>query len=231
MKVGIFSDAHYSSKLLTCQKRRNSLSLGKIKQMYDVFTNEKCELVISLGDLIDTERSHELEIKHLREIGELIFSYNIPTVCMMGNHDAFAFEKEEFYSVLGGYRPHTQRIGNKLLLFLDACYFKTGQHYSPGDSDWTDTFLPREDELKSQISLHQGEVILFIHQNIDPTVQNDHRICNGDRIHKMILDSGKINKVFQGHYHEGKITEYGDLTYYTLPAVCENENAYFIFDI
>ena len=231
MKIGIFTDSHYSSKSLTCSKRRNNLSLGKIKYAYELFKKEKCELVVALGDIIDMEESHSLEVKHLREIGQLISSYDIPSMCMMGNHDAFAFEKDEFYQVLGGYEPKTLNVDDKLLVFLDACYFKSGNHYSPGDSDWTDTFLPNADELGALLNSHSGEVILFIHQDIDPAVQNDHRLFNADDIHKMILDSGKVKKVFQGHFHAGCTSKYGELTYHTLPAVCENEAAYFIFDI
>ncbi len=231
MKIGIFTDTHYSSKPLTCQKRRNNLSLGKIKDAYELFKKEKCDLVVSLGDLIDIDDSHELEKKHLAEIRDVISSYDIPTVCMMGNHDAFAFSVDEFYGTLRGYAPQTIEQEGKLLLFLDACYFKSGRHYAPGDSDWTDTFLPNSDELNSLLQTYAEEIVIFIHQNIDPAVQKDHRLDNADEIHRMILNSRNVKKVFQGHYHTGNISTYGDLTYYTLPAVCENNNAYFVFEI
>ena len=39
-----------------------------------------------------------------------------------------------------------------------------------------------------------------------------------------------MKTVFQGHYHPGLSSRYGDVAYVTLPAVCENENAFFVFD-
>ena len=35
MKIGLFTDAHYSSQELTCGKRRNRLSLGKLREAYE----------------------------------------------------------------------------------------------------------------------------------------------------------------------------------------------------
>lgn len=231
MKLGIFTDSHYSSAPLTCGKRRNNLSLGKISEALSLFKREGCDLVVSLGDLTDFESSHELEVAHLGEIGELIAKSGLPCICMMGNHDAFAFEKADFYRILGGYEPRNTVMDGKLLVFLDACFFKSGIHYSPGDSDWTDTFLPDEDALASLIASHGGEVILFIHQNIDPNTPADHRISNSDSVMRIIRESGKVKRVFQGHFHAGCTSEHDGVTYYTLPAVCENDNAYFIFDI
>jgi hypothetical protein len=70
MKLGIFTDSHYSSHTITGlnKRRRNSQSLKKIKEAYDFFAAENCDLVICLGDLIDKEDSHQKEIDNLKEI-------------------------------------------------------------------------------------------------------------------------------------------------------------------
>lgn len=61
MKLGIFTDSHYSSSELTCGCRYNSRSLEKIKEAYRMFENEGCDLVLCLGDLTDTETTYEKE--------------------------------------------------------------------------------------------------------------------------------------------------------------------------
>ena len=52
MKIGLFADAHYSSQELTCGKRRNNLSLGKLREAYAFFAEQRCGMCVSLGDLI-----------------------------------------------------------------------------------------------------------------------------------------------------------------------------------
>ena len=55
MKIGLFSDSHYSSAEVTCQRRFNNQSLRKIREAMAAF--QDCDLVISLGDLTDVEHT------------------------------------------------------------------------------------------------------------------------------------------------------------------------------
>lgn len=229
MKIGIFTDPHYSSAEITCGKRYNSQSLRKIEKAVNYFAEEKCDLILCLGDLIDREKSHEKEIQNLRQVAAVLATSNIPTFCIMGNHDAFAFSVEEFYEILGKERKPVD-ISNEWvsLLFLDTCYFQNGIHYMPGDSDWTDTFLPNAEELKNKLSNLKSSVYIFLHQNLDPNIPDNHRVANDEVIRKIIETSGIVKKVYQGHYHPGNKTELNGIEYVTFPAMCENEKAYFI---
>ena len=57
MKIGLYSDSHYSSAALTCEVRRNNQSLRKLEEAYRFFEKEGCRLAVCLGDLIDTEET------------------------------------------------------------------------------------------------------------------------------------------------------------------------------
>ncbi|MBQ7046029.1 MAG: metallophosphoesterase [Clostridia bacterium] len=231
MKLGIFTDSHYSSQKVTCGNRYNSKSLEKIKAAYEFFESQKCDLVVCLGDLIDKEASHEKEVENLKNVAKIINNSSLKTICLMGNHDAFAFTEAEFYEILGNCKPKNVNADDKALLFLDACYFKNGNHYLPGDTDWTDTFYPHIQDLKIQLEKATGDVYIFVHQNLDPTIREDHRVYNSAEINTLLLNSGKVKTVFQGHYHTGNKCIYNDISYLTFPALCENENAYFIEEI
>lgn len=228
MKVGVFTDPHYSSREFTCGNRYNSRSLEKIRQAYAFFEKEACDLVICLGDLSDTDDSHEKELENLRAVAAVICGSRLRTVCVMGNHDAFAFTQEEFYTVLDGCRPEPVTVDGKTILFADACYFRSGARYMPGDTDWTDTFCPHTEELKAQLAAAQGEVCLCLHQNVDPDIRSDHRLYNAGAIHEMLRCSGKVKAVWQGHYHPGGQSEHDGIRYRTFPAMCENEDAVFV---
>ena len=230
MKIGIFADPHYSSAEITCGNRYNSQSLRKIRQAYARFAEEKCDLIVCLGDLTDTEETHETEFRNLKQIAEVIGSVDIPTVCVMGNHDAFAFTADEFYAILGDCRPRNIVQDGKQLIFLDTCYFKDGRHYAPGDSDWTDTFLPDPAALKARLSDTALDTYIFLHQNIDPDVREDHRLYNAAEV-AVIIENHNVKAVYQGHYHPGKHSVHNGVKYVTFPAMCEAEDRFYILNI
>ena len=231
MKIGIFTDSHYSSAGVTCGKRYNNQSLRKIREAYDFFKKEGCSLIVCLGDLLDTELTVEKELQNLTEIAEILQKSSIPTVCLMGNHDAFTLPKNQFYDVLGISCVDELHLEGRILLFLDACHFKDGRHYSPGDRDWTDCFLPDENGLREKLSSTTQDTFIFLHQNIDPSVKANHRLYNADRIFSIIRESGAVKAVFQGHYHPGCNSEYNGVSYVTVPAMCEGEERFFVYDI
>ena len=54
------------------------------------------------------------------------------------------------------------------------------------------------------------------------------RITN--HIFDMINEGNAVKAVFQGHYHPGFSSEHNGVKYFTIPAMCENENTFFIYD-
>lgn len=230
MKIGLFADAHYSSQELTCGKRHNRLSLGKLREAYAFFAAQKCGLCVSLGDLIDKNDSHAEDVRRLEEVRDVIAASGIETVCVMGNHDAFTFEREEYYRILGGCAPADRTVHGLRLLFPDSCFFKSGAPYTPAGGDWRDCYLPEEGAFLASLAESEAPAAVFLHHNIDPAVPADHRLYNADSLFAGINRSKKVPVVFQGHYHPGMRSRYGDVRYVTLPAVCENGNAFFIFD-
>lgn len=233
MKLGIFADPHFSSqKVTSTPPRYNSLSLEKIENIYEEFKKNNCDLVVCLGDLIDGESTIEKVLDNLKKIANVIKASGIPTVYLMGNHDAFTLTEEQFYSTLETEAPKDITIGDNTFIFLDACYYSSGEHYTPCDgSDYQNTFLPNEDELKEKLSKVKGNAYLFIHQNIDPDVWSDHLIKNSESVFNIIKESGVVKAVFQGHFHFGQNSVHDGIQYITLPAVCEQELPYLIKEI
>ncbi|MBQ8577001.1 MAG: metallophosphoesterase [Clostridia bacterium] len=229
MKLGIFTDSHYSTAEITCGRRYNSRSAAKIGEAYRAFGAAGCELVLCLGDLIDTETAHETERENLSLCADIIRAGGIPTLCMMGNHDAFAFTREEFYAVLGEeMRPPfhlTANDGMSHLFFADACYFSSGKPYAPGDSDWTDTFFPGTDALKTALETvdGSGSAYLFLHQDLDPDISPDHCLSNAAEVREILEQSGVVRAVFAGHYHPGHDSIHAGIQYRTFPAMCERD--------
>ena len=151
----------------------------------------------------------------------------------MGNHDAFRFKVEEFYDIVGRERqPKTILFQESALLFLDACYTQDGKHYTPPEGDWTDTFFPKLEWLKKTLKEPSiKKTYLFLHQNVDMEISEDHRISNAKEFCSVIEETGKVKAVYQGHYHYGNKSENNGIDYVTIPAMCQYEQAYFILEI
>ena len=233
MKIGLFSDPHYSSQELTGGNRRNNLSLGKMRAALDGFAAAGCDRVICLGDLTDTEDTKEKEISNMGEIAALFASYAMPIQVVMGNHDAYVFEQEEFYALLGGCEPIDVHEGGVHLVFIDANYTAQGVKYTPHGFHWDDVGLPDPDGLRDKLAALEGDVYCFTHQNIDPAIPaQDHRLANADAVCAILEDSGKVRAVYQGHYHWGNHSSRGGVEYVTLPAMAVyEENTCIIIDV
>ena len=91
--------------------------------------------------------------------------------------------------------------------------------------------MPCADRLACELDATQEAVYLFSHHVLDSAVRADHQISNAESIRALVKKSGTVRAVFQGHYHAGARNEYDGIDYVTLPAMCEQEAAYFIFEI
>lgn len=232
MKLGLFADSHFSTAELTCGNRYNSQGLARIEKACRQFVEAGCDRIVCLGDLIDHEPVHETEVDNLKKVAQVFRNCPVPVTVIMGNHDAFSFTREEFYGILGEECRPADLYGEAVsLLFADACYFHNGKPYGPGDSDWTDTCIPDTEELRKRIEAATGNVYLFLHQNLDPTVESHHILSNAPDIRQILEQSGKVRAVCQGHYHPGNKTGRNGIQYFTLPSLCTYEDAVEIITI
>ena len=232
MKIGLFSDPHYSSQELTGGNRRNNLSLGKMRAALEQFAAAGCDRVICLGDLTDAEDTKEKEQANMREIAALFGEFSMPIQVVMGNHDAYVFEAEEFYALLGGCEPTDVHEGNLHLLFLDLNYSSKGVRYQPHNFAWDDVSLPDPAGLRDKLAALNGDVYLFMHQNIDPAIPAaDHRAANADEVCAIIEASGKVKAVYQGHYHWGNRSTRNGVEYITLPAMAVYDDTCQIIEV
>ena len=230
MKIGLYSDPHYSSQELTGGNRYNNQSLKKMQAAYADFTAAGCDLIICLGDLTDTEDTRAQEEANMAEIAALFDACPIPTVCVMGNHDAYVFEPTDFYALLGGREPLDWVDGDTTLMFLSANHNPDGRVYHPHAFRWDKCYVPTEG-LAERLAAAPGDVYVFLHQNLDAACPADHRPVNADEVCQILAADGKVKAVYQGHFHWGADTEKDGIHYVTLPAMCCFENTHRIIEI
>ena len=232
MKLGLFTDPHYCYKEVGQGGRCPMASLGKIRDAMAYFRQENCDLVICLGDLIDSDVSRQQEIDNLLAVKEVIDGANLKTIVLMGNHDAQVFTEAEFYDILGeDHRPEDFRAEGKSFVFVDAGYLSSGERYAPGKVVWNDSFYPFPEELTQRLEKASGEVHLFMHQIIVPGLSENHQIANMDAIRSIVTQSSKVRRVCMGHYHPGHSGTLEGVEYRIPKGMCLHENAWCIENI
>ncbi len=227
MKIGLFTDSHYSDKKAS-SNRLHSRSYDKIKEAMTAFKKNGVDLVICLGDLTDDCVDVKDNTKALKELINMINSFGIKFYSLMGNHDCLSFTKEEFDTFTNGaYPPFKIENDNAVLIFLDCNYSDNGEKYKVGEVDWTNTYLPeyQYEALKKDLNTDK-EKYIFVHQNLDKDVEAHHIVHNAEQIRK-ILEGASVRLVIQGHYHSGHDNQINGVNYHTLPAMCEGEKNYF----
>ena len=224
MKIGLFTDSHYSTMELINATRRSRLSYEKIGEALKAFREEKVDLVICLGDLIDTEGNSAKDRDNLSHISVLLNSSGIETLCIMGNHDAFAMDRYR-YSVLTKMplAPLHKKYGDVDIILLDANFYKDGRPYDGKPGDWTDTMVPQKqvEWLKKELESCGDKTYVFSHQLIDYIMPQNHVVENAEEICAILAASGKVKGVYQGHCHEGGENVIDGIPYVTLAAMCE----------
>ncbi|HAN20507.1 MAG: hypothetical protein A2Y15_00025 [Clostridiales bacterium GWF2_36_10] len=235
MKIGLFTDSHYCTKEIKCNTRRPLLSYSKLDEAINVFKVNNVELIICLGDLIDTD-DEENDIGNLIEISSLLNKSGIECLCCMGNHDAFLFDKSSFEKFTGLKTAPLSVVKNgKRLILLDANYDSSQLKYSREKTDWIDSNIPdyEVEWLKSTLSdCLEKEIFIYVHQNLDPAVESHHIIKNAAEIREILANDGRVRAVYQGHFHHGGENTIDNIKYVTLKAMCEGtENYFMILDI
>lgn len=227
MKIGLFTDPHYSDKK-SSSNRLHSLSYDKIKEAMFSFKKQGVDLVVCLGDLTDDCINIKDNPKALKELSKMINSFGIEFYSLMGNHDCLSFTKEEFNALTGGaYPPFKIETDKTVLIFLDCNYNDNGEKYKVGDVDWTNTYLPSAQLNALKIELKSDkEKYIFVHQNLDKDVEENHIIHNAEEVRR-IFEEAFVKLVIQGHYHKGHDNQIKGVNYHTLPAMCEGEKNYF----
>lgn len=232
MKIGLFTDPHYSDKAAS-STRLHSLSYEKIQNAMKYFKENEVELVICLGDLTDDCVDINDNPKALEKLTKMINSYGIKFYSLMGNHDCHSFTKEEFDELTNSaYPPFKIETDNAVLIFLDCNYSDNGEKYKVREVDWTNTFLPNEQisRLKEALDTTKDKYI-FLHQNLDNDVEDHHIVHNAEDIRR-ILEKASVKLVIQGHYHLGHDNRINGVDYHTLAAMCEGyQNCYEIINI
>jgi len=239
LSLGLVTDLHYADKP-DRGSRAYRESLGKAKEVATLFREKKPDVMVCLGDLIDSAPTVAQEISHLQKIIPILDEAKIPRHHVLGNHCIDTLTKEEFFQhgktirKSGHYSFDLKGIH---LVILDACYTENMEHYGRNNSQWDSANIPPKQLawLESDLKTTKLPTIIFTHQRLDLPPTNRHAIKQCLDVRKILEGAGKILAVFQGHSHNNELREINGISYCTLAALIEGNgvenNSYSILEV
>lgn len=222
-RIGLFTDLHFADGVRE-GTRFCSLGLQKLCMGLREFADAKVDLVIGLGDLVDSADTVEQEAAYLRAVCEVLRSSPMPVRLVPGNHCVWTLNKQEYCSITGQDSCWGKvDLGGWRLLLLDGCFRNDGVSYGRRNNDWRDAMVNEEQVSWLREELAQSwPTLVFIHQRLD--CDPPYGVANAAEIRRMLETSGCVRGVFQGHEHDGPKSEIGGIPYRTLPAMVEGQD-------
>ena len=235
LRIGLVTDLHYADKPPS-GTRHHRESLTKVAEAAKRFDQEKPDLIVCLGDLIDTAPSLDAEKGYLKRILKEFSGMPGKHHYVLGNHCVENLTKPEFLGIVAQEKSYYSFDANGYhFVVLDACFTSSGAPYGRKNFKWADAKIPSAELewLKADLRQSPHKSIVFAHQCLD--VIPPFGVKNGPEVRKILEDSGKVLAVLQGHFHFGNYQEVGGLHYCTLQAVVEgsgaDNNAYAMMEI
>lgn len=187
-----------------------------------------------MGDLINGTGNPLKDEIYFNAMLEVLKNFKVYNV--IGNHDAFSLPKERIVPELCDIGSvYSFYIDSTKFIVLDANFYDNGEPYNLTNHEWMNSIIPLsqikwlEKELKDCTS-----AIIFCHQNLVNKKnqkfglsgdRDPHCVINAFEVRNIIEKYGNVKYVIQGHYHPGGEIKINGVTYFTLPALCEQDNA------
>ncbi len=223
LRVGLVTDIHYADRDPQINRFYRE-SKAKLNESIEHYLDERANVLIELGDLIDQGDSLANEIKTLHTITEVMRPFKGDRFHVFGNHCLTVLCKQEFLSHAGV--KHTETFfsfdrGAFHFVVLDACFRADGEPYARGNYRWTDSNIPTAQQswLRADLSGTTKPTFVFVHQRLD--VENAYSAKSAPAVRKILEDSERVVAVFQGHSHKNDYHEIENIHYCTLRAMVE----------
>ena len=234
LRIGLITDIHYAD-LPTAGTRHYRDSIEKVREAVKAFNTAAPDMVIFLGDLIDTGSTVEKEYGHLETIYRELSQLEMPIRFVLGNHCVWTLTKSEFLKGVRQKRSFDAiELKGTRLVMLDACHRKDGVSYGRQNYVWTDTEIPKNqrDWLRTTLSESSQPTLVFVHQRLD--VEGNHGVHSAPEVRRILEKSGQVAAVFQGHSHDNDHRQIKGSHYLTMRAVIEGpasqHNAYALLE-
>jgi len=152
--IGIFTDSHYANRDRAGSRYYRDSS-AKLAQFVAAMNKAKPDFAIVLGDFVDKGKTLQAELAYLKHIEGVFRKFKGPRHHVIGNHDVATFTKAQFVGGTGMPAPNYSFDSGPIhCIVLDANYKKDFTPYKAGNFNWTQTYVPPDEQkwLKADLT-------------------------------------------------------------------------------
>ena len=249
LKIGLFADPQYAD-VDNRGPRHYRSSLLKLPECIDTFNQEKVDMVVCLGDIVD-RNPDELDV-----LLPIFAECKSPMYYVLGNHDFSRLKDVDghmkklgmpslYYSIkkdgwkfiflntneLARYSPMTPEQEKE----FNAMHELIAKEGSPNGENWNGGLSKSQlDWLKSELSESwrvQEKVVVFGHHPLEP--MTNHTLLNAGEVIELLTSYPCVKAYLNGHYHPGAYVSVDGLPCITHEAMLEGgeRNSYSIMTL
>lgn len=212
MKLGIYSDAHFSKSSSIWNQSIGSKYTDRLdtlirsfKFMYDIFSKNQVDLIINLGDTVSSEILDSETQSALSEA--LSYSEGIEEYWLIGNHERKTETSVSNSLSLLSHHPHIHLVS-------DCDLYHNSELNIIFQSYRSDEDISKIIEYLKAIPSFQ-DVVICTHQIYEGMVP---QIAGGVSLSSYNISEAKILKIFNGHIHNVDYTG----NYYQIGSLVSN---------
>ena len=232
LQIGIVTDVHAHDLDSPLEGKFMTNYPQRLGAFVDTMNAWPADLVIELGDFVNgwvvlgVEPGDPGRIPQILEDAEAIYSrFDGPRYHVIGNHDLFNLSKEEYLARVNITKTYYSfDAGAYHIAVLDVQYDQDGKDLAYTYSG-VRSFLPKREMqwLREDLAATDRPTIVCVHQMLDtqPTEAGWTLIGNAAEVRSLLVKSGVVIAVFQGHAHSNRYSLIDSIHYITFKAMVD----------
>ena len=232
VRFGLITDVHAHDTDSPLEGKWMTHTQERLAAFTSAMNAWQADFVVELGDFLNgwivlgADPGDPARIPDVLAWADSLYAgFDGPRYHVIGNHDVYNLDKEQYRTILGIDRTfYSFDVGTVHFVVLDVQYAEDG-------SDLAHTYTgvagfvpgPELDWLRADLAASGRPTIVFVHQMLDAYVEEWGRalVANQPEIQAILASDGDVIAVFQGHDHDNRHSVSGGIHYVTFEALVD----------
>ena len=232
VRFGLITDVHAHDTDSPLEGKWMTHTQERLAAFTNAMNAWQADFVVELGDFLNgwivlgADPGDPARIPDVLAWADSLYAaFDGPRYHVIGNHDVYNLDKEQYRTILGIDRTfYSFDVGTVHFVVLDVQYAEDG-------SDLAHTYTgvagfvpgPELDWLRADLAASGRPTIVFVHQMLDAYVEEWGRalVANQPEIQAILASDGDVIAVFQGHDHDNRHSVSDGIHYVTFEALVD----------
>jgi alkaline phosphatase len=232
LRFGVIADLHAHDTDSPLEGKWMTNTAERLAAFTGAMNDWGADFVVELGDFINgwvvlgAEPGDPARIPEVLAWADGLFAgFDGPRYHVIGNHDVYNLDKEQYQSILGIESTfYSFDVGGYHFVTLDVQFAEDGSdlaHTYTGVAG----FVPSAELewLRADLAASDAPTIVFVHQPLDDFIEEWGRptVLNQAEVRTLLVEDGDVVAVFQGHTHSNVHRVLDGVHYVTFEALVD----------